>query len=200
MQKIVNYLFRNPEFFISFRNKLQDNFKSEIKIIKKYVRPNSKSKILDFGCGTGDFCKTFRKSQYTGVDIEKSLIDYANSHFKGHNFILLKKNKPLPFKKFYFDKIISVGVFHHISDRDLKKILEELKKILKNSGQIILIDQLHHTQQKKLLGKIMVKYDRGDYVRKRNHLKSILTKKFIIKEDYDIYSGPFTLCVFILKK
>jgi len=200
MQKIINFFFNNPRFFLIFRNKLQNNLVSEKNLIKKYIKPNKKSNILDFGCGTGDFCLLFDKSQYIGVDIEKRFIEFAKSRFGGYNFLKINEGKSLPFKDSYFDKVLVFGVLHHISDNDIQRILKELARVLSNSGEIILYDQLPSSEQKKFFGKVLVKFDRGKFIRENGNLKILLKQYFKIKENYNMLSGPYSLCVFILKK
>ena len=200
MQKVIDLFFQNPKFFLGFRNKLQNNLISEKNVIKKHIKLNKNSKILDFGCGTGDFCMLFDKSQYIGVDTEKRFIEFNKSKFKGYNFIRIDEDKPLPFEDSYFDRILVFGVLHHIDDNDIMRILKELNRVLKNSGKIILYDQLPSSEQKNFFAKVLVKFDRGKFLRKSKQLKMLLERYFKIRENYKIRSGPYTLCVFSLKK
>tara|TARA_Y100000310_G_scaffold345466_1_gene465315 strand:- start:25588 stop:26196 length:609 start_codon:yes stop_codon:yes gene_type:complete len=200
MQKIVNFFFKNPGFFLTFRNKLQNNLISEKNVIKKYIKPNKNLKVLDFGCGTGDFCSLFNKSQYTGVDVEERFIKFNKSRFNGYNFIKVEEDKPLPFKDLYFDKILVFGVLHHINEDNVKKIMMDLSRVLSDSGQVLLYDQLPPKEQKNFIAKVLAKFDRGEFLRGNSKLKILLKKYFKIKENYMIRSGPYTLCVFILEK
>ncbi|MBS3096729.1 class I SAM-dependent methyltransferase [Candidatus Woesearchaeota archaeon] len=200
MQKVIDYFFRNPRFFLIFRNKLQNNLISEKNVIRKRIKLNKNSKMLDFGCGTGDFCLLFDMSQYTGVDIDDKFIEFNKSRFKGYNFIKVEEGKSLPFRGSYFDKILVFGVLHHISDNSIKQILMELNRVLSDSGEVLLYDQLPSDEQKKFFAKVLVKFDRGKFLRGSEQLKILLKNHFKIKENYKIRSGPYTLCVFVLKK
>jgi ubiquinone/menaquinone biosynthesis C-methylase UbiE len=200
MQKIINYFFDKPRFFLIFRNKLQNNLASEKAVIRKYAKLYKNSKVLDFGCGTGDFCLLFDKFQYVGVDIDEKFIEFAKSRFKGYIFQRINEADPLPFEDGYFDIILVFGVLHHISGHYIHEVLNELDRVLSSRGQIILYDQLPSREQGNFFAKILVKFDKGEFIRKGRDLKIILKKHFKIEENFNILSGPYSLCVFVLKK
>ena len=76
----------------------------------------------------------------------------------------------------------------------------ELNRVLSDSGEVLLYDQLPSDEQKKFFAKVLVKFDRGKFLRGSEQLKILLKNHFKIKENYKIRSGPYTLCVFVLKK
>ena len=199
IQKIIDTTFKNPTFSTFFRKKFQNNFISEKGVVMKYIVGNQ-GRVLDFGCGSGDFCSLINKNFYYGVDIDDRFIKYAKKVHKEYNFIKVIKDHNLPFSNNYFKKILALGVFHHISDEGVNNILKDFDRMLLPNGEIIIIDQLHHTGQENLLAKIMVKHDRGKFLRRNNHLRRVFNTNFNIKENYKISCGPFTMCVFILAR
>ena len=86
------------------------------KLIKTY-KLDSKSKILDAGCGKGyllfEIKKILPKIDIHGFDISKYAIKNSKKEIKK---ILFVRNiaKKFPYKKNFFDLVISLGVIHNL--------------------------------------------------------------------------------------
>lgn len=109
--------------------KLEQNIKPHIK---------TKKNVLDLGVGTGQTSAIFIKKglSVTGIDISQTMLDIAGSKLKFKKLIKHDLEKGLSEIKLQekFDIVVAVGVFEFISD--LKKILSEIKKLLKPNGVI----------------------------------------------------------------
>lgn len=103
LQKIINKLASNPKIFIILRKIIENNFRGEKEVINKHFICQTDDKILDLGCGTGEFSVYFNPEIYTGLDIEKGYIDFAQKNYKG-NF-LVGDATCLPFSNNSFSKI-----------------------------------------------------------------------------------------------
>jgi SAM-dependent methyltransferase len=99
---------------------------------------NKDSKILDFGCGDGEFvqCLTEKGYQIRGAD----------TYYDGNNITLFKgislkdkidiiKNGTLPYSEGSFDFISSIQVFEHV--KDLNAAFNEINRVLKRGGKIV---------------------------------------------------------------
>lgn len=120
--------------FSSKREFLSD----DIKNLKYYVIENDK--VLDFGCGNGRLSELFKgmKISYFGVDVSEKLIEIAKTRYQKEKFLLMN-DMPLPFQDEYFNKIFSLAVFHHIPTDKIRKLyLNELKRVLKPGGLLVL--------------------------------------------------------------
>ncbi|MBA7564391.1 Ubiquinone biosynthesis O-methyltransferase, mitochondrial [subsurface metagenome] len=101
----------------------------------KSALPNKR--LLDFGCGTGDFLLKARDLAATvhGIELETRL----NSHYKSLDLTVFKNLSDIPSdilkKREGYDIITMFHVLEHILD--LKSILVKLSEILTNDGQII---------------------------------------------------------------
>ena len=91
-------------------------------------------KLLELGCGRGDFLNEFKKKnlQVYGVDLS----NYSQSFFSELNFkkVDLSKDK-LPFEDNFFDVIYSKSFIEHFYYPDI--IFKEAYRVLKPGGQII---------------------------------------------------------------
>ena len=96
--------------------------------IRKYLlRRFVKSKILDAGCGAGEFkelCES-KGYEYIGIDIEPRA-----------DFVQKADICNLPFEGETFDAIIAVDVLEHIQDDS--KAVKELKRVLKTDGLLLI--------------------------------------------------------------
>ncbi len=105
------------------------------KIIKKFNLTN-KSKILDVGCGKGyllyEINKILPNAKITGLDSSIYAIRNAKKEIK-KNLFLRKAEQKYPFKREYFDLAVSFGCFHNLEINDLKKALNEIQRVSKNT-------------------------------------------------------------------
>ena len=97
-----------------------------------YPRINkfTQGKILDVGCGIGDFL-SFNKNAI-GTDINKYNIDYLRE--KKMNAVLMEKDK-LPFNNNKFDSILLDNVIEHLISPE--KLINEFVRVSKNNANLI---------------------------------------------------------------
>lgn len=113
------------------------------RVIMKYLNPKRDERVLDAGCGIGYYSFELAKKfscKVDGIDIDADDIELAkrindlaqttNVHFKVCDI------SELEFPDNTFDKIILSEVLEHV--RDDKKIVSELRKILKPRGHLII--------------------------------------------------------------
>lgn len=127
----------------------------DLVFIINYITPEDK--VLDLGCGNGRFYELVNKrtNSYTGIDISEKLIAEAKRKYPKATFKVADAAK-LPFSENSFDKVLSIAVLHHIPSKKLqKKFFEEIKKILRPKGLLILTvwDLWGNLRAKKLIFK-----------------------------------------------
>lgn len=88
-------------------------------------------KVLDIGCGIGDFLKYYKNS--VGVDINPNIVDFCRQ--SGHE-VYLMHNDFLPFKNSDFDCVILDNVLEHLENP--KNILNEIHRVLRENGTLII--------------------------------------------------------------
>jgi predicted TPR repeat methyltransferase len=123
------------------------------KIIKPHLGKNLA--VLDIGVGTGQTSKIFikRGAAVTGIDISQKMLDVAFSKYKFERLIKHDLEKGLSHidLKSKFDIIVAIGVLEFI--KNPKKLLYDLKKLLKDEGIIVLTYELYEKNNTYGLGK-----------------------------------------------
>lgn len=96
--------------------------------------------LIDFGCGGGFDAKEFKKitgGEVVGVDIQQSMIDFAEKDNNGVSFILGDMRKT-DYPDDYFDCTISNCSLCHLEDKP--EAIREMMRVLKNGGQFVISD------------------------------------------------------------
>ena len=108
-------------------------------VAKKIIRAynlNSKSKILDAGCGKGFLLYEIKKIipdiEVVGFDISKYAIKNSKKEIKSFLYVhsLEKKTK---FSSKHFDLVVSIGCLHNLYIFNLEKAIKEINRISKKS-------------------------------------------------------------------
>lgn len=134
-----------------FRPEINDKNDSALMILdflKKNINPNKI--ILDAGCGEGRFSKYFIDigSKITSMDFSEEYIRLAKKNIMGGKFIVGSVTN-IPLKTNSFDYVFCIDVLQHVPD--IKKAIEELHRILKRGGKLIIIDKNKFGLHKKYL-------------------------------------------------
>lgn len=94
-----------------------------------------KGKVLDMGCGVGDFCEAINfyrpDLEVYGIDISKKAIEVAKTRVKNAKFEVSDAQK-LPFKDSFFDAVLCFDLIEHIQFP--QKALKEAYRVLKPGG------------------------------------------------------------------
>jgi len=161
-----------------WKNLNNDQFKQSVDLIRKRLKINKFSElqfknkiVLDVGCGSGRFCvlaSSLQAKKVYGIDSSKINIDYNKKKFKKFTNIkfLFGDNTNLKIKRNFSDITISQGVIHHTTD--MFKSLNELIRVTKKGGKILLLVYGEHGM-------------RWSLIKKLRPISNIIGKKEIIK-------------------
>jgi len=109
------------------------------------VLPKGRLKILDVGCGTGEISLLLAEMghQITGIDLSDKMLSIARSKAKASQLsaqFVKGDAESLKFDDESFDTVINRHLLWTLPHPDLA--LLEWKRILRNEGQVVLIDGL----------------------------------------------------------
>ena len=166
-------------------NKIADHFSDTRSFLWRDLEPladfvKDGNSVLDIGCGNGRLYQLFedlsrqdqvRSSEFRvqsidffGVDISEKLIEIAKEEYPDCQFEVADMTE-LPFEDEKFDIVFSLVAFHHLPTEDLQlKALNEMKRVLKSKGKIILLNWNAYSDW------VKIKLKKGDYKDLGNHL------------------------------
>ncbi|MEK6878133.1 MAG: class I SAM-dependent methyltransferase, partial [Nanoarchaeota archaeon] len=125
--------------------KVFKKLQSNIPEIAAIFRKNNIRKILDLGCGYGRHVIYFAKRGFdvSGIDISKEGIKITNSWLKKENLKADLKigdiYKKLPYPDNSFDAVIATGVIDHNEIQNIRKMILELRRVLRPNGLIFIV-------------------------------------------------------------
>ena len=114
-------------------------FEEEKKYLQNIITPDAK--VLEVGCGDGrsifDILPVTKN--ITGIDHDDKAIADAKNNFSSYPSIKILKADAtkLPFENEEFDFVVCMTTFANFADKR-SLILEEMKRVLKKSGKIII--------------------------------------------------------------
>ena len=101
-----------------------------------------KAKILDVGCGPGEFAKYLlgKSDDVIGVDLSEEMIKIAKERVDGEHFSVMDM-RHLAFDKETFDGVLVAYSLIHIPTNEVTSTLQEFHRVLKPGGFLMTITQ-----------------------------------------------------------
>lgn len=126
--------FKNDEYW---KDHISKEIEEDIWIREYKGYFNRKGKCLDLGCGIGQYSKELMSYGYevTSSDISDIALEKVKEF--NSNVIKLDMKEKLPFSDNEFDLVFANLSIHYFSDKDTKKLMLEIKRILKKDGLFI---------------------------------------------------------------
>ena len=111
------------------------------KKVLQIVKKNQYKNILDVCCGTGNQLKLLKKHgiEGTGVDLSKAMLEVAESG-KTQIKCFEQDAENIDFSDSSFDMTMTTFALHEKPESSANKILDEMIRLTKKNGHIILID------------------------------------------------------------
>jgi len=132
------------ELYNKFVIKLQESFltigsKKRLQLMLHYIDIGPSDVLLDVGGNTGKITEVYAKDCKEIVILEPkhALVEYGRTHRPHIKFVEGGvENIPLPSE--HFDRVVACASFHHFPNQD--KGLEEMKRVLKPDGKMIILE------------------------------------------------------------
>lgn len=144
--------------------------------------------VLDLGCGPAYYFERLPDVRYYGFDTEPRYIEYAQrrwgdrAEFRCEVFTEAHLADLPP-----IDKVLLLGLLHHLSDEDCRVLLDLSARALAAGGQVISVDTCFEPTQG-LVSRWMSKNDRGEYVRQPEAFAALAQQSFA-DVDGEVVSG-----------
>lgn len=176
---------------------------------KKYLRTGSK--VLHAGCGSGEVdTDILKKNDITSLDISLSALKLNGAINDNGNSLIQGDIFNIPFLDHSFDCVYNLGVMEHFNEDDIDIILNELKRVTKPGGKIILFwppefgltvlffKYLYFIYNKVLSRNINLYPDEITRIKSKNHIDNIINRADLeIIEHSFSYRDLFTYYVVV---
>ena len=124
----------------NFEKSVRDGTKNKLitHITKKYLPINPTTKVLDGGCGNGQFVYAFHELGYDayGVDYAPETVARIRASFPKLQ-VTVSDVRKMDFPNNFFDGYWSIGVIEHFFD-GYKPILDEMLRVIRPGGYLFL--------------------------------------------------------------
>lgn len=186
-KSLFKIVFDIPFLYQSLRNIA--TFVIRIKPIVQALDLKDTDKILDVGCGNGEYSKIVdSKGYYLGIDKDPNFIKRAKDKFKNKNVkFLLADILQINIFDESFDKAILIFVMHHIDDNECELLLRRLGNIVKD--RLVIVENVYTKYH--ILNNILCKLDRGAFIRTLEKQKMFIGKYFSIDKINYYYTKSF---------
>jgi cyclopropane fatty-acyl-phospholipid synthase-like methyltransferase len=155
-------------------------------------------KVLDVGCGTASVLKLLPSVEYVGIDHNPDYIAKARNTFgsKG-TFLVCDVNDPTFRELGVFDRVMLLGVLHHLDNAECSQLMRSLAGCLAANGRLIAFDNTLAKGQHPV-ARMFSKLDRGRFSRSPDGYRSIVESIFEIEREvvrHDLMRVPYSHCV-----
>lgn len=117
--------------------------KRRVDLIKQILNIKSQDKLLECGCGAGEFTSLIASELdkgilITAIDLSEPIVNLATTKVKASNVTFqIASVTNMPFYDNFFHYIIGNSILHHL---DLSLAIKEIKRVLKPDGQILFFE------------------------------------------------------------
>ena len=164
-------------------------------LVNEYIQPTTDCTVLDVGCGPAAILDFLPNVKYIGLDHNPKYIATASYKYgtKGA-FICAGVDQLNDHGLETFDRIIILGVMHHLDDQQLTQLMASLKNRLNSDGVLITFDVAYEDKQN-LIAKFLAKNDRGKFVRTKEQYLEFVSLAFSVEQadlHHDLLRVPYT--------
>ena len=123
-------------------------------------------RILDVGCGTGEFVQKLARlmpaSEIHGLDLSRTMIDKARGKTRYPNLRFDEGDvEKLPYEDNSFDVITCSHSFHHYPDKE--EAVREMYRVLKTGGRLMIVDGCRDTFFGRIIFNIVERMEKHVY-------------------------------------
>lgn len=154
--------------------KIQGHY-SGVDSIIKMSGASKQDRVLDIACGTGIVTCEFAKvvKEVVGLDITQEMLEQSRKKQDEENLINIRFEicdvEALPYNDESFDIVFTRYSFHHFLD--VKKVFDEMIRVCKKGGKIIVVDVAVNEQSQKAFNEM-------ERLRDPSHTKALTKEEF----------------------
>lgn len=191
-------LLKHPALF----NAVQRVVRSDARkiLVDEYIKPRPGDCVLEIGCGPGGMVPYLEDVEFTGVEPEPAYVDLARAtHGPRGTFICAGVDDMGDQYEHRFDRVIAIGVLHHIEDGSARALFDVARRALKPGGRLVTSDPVWREGQNPL-ARLAIAMDRGKSVRSPEGYRALAERSFSRVEVFlrsDFMRIPYDHCILV---
>ncbi len=135
-------------------------------VCSDYIRATAGMRVVDIGSGTSDIVEHLAGVDYVGLEPSEQYATAARERF-GDKVTIVNEGIDTfdtePWNE-TCDRVIAIGVLHHLSDEQVAALFTAASRLLKPDGVFVAVDPCLHDGQSRIAHALIVR-DRGQNVR-----------------------------------
>lgn len=154
---------------------------------------------LDVACGPGEMFSIVRPyaTRYLGIDLSARYIAYARRRHPKAEFRVLDA-KDLSHLNERFDRILIVGLFHHLADHEARQVVDGIAAVLAPDGLVFILDAIFPLSRRNVVGRFLREHDAGRHIRQAHAYREIFANRFSIHIQRIVSQFPHDYVVFLM--
>jgi len=174
----IRPVLNRPEFYELFHRILGADRRSRI-LINEYMKPKEGDRILDVGCGPGNFVPYLPECRYLGIDANSAYIDTARGRYGTHGkqFICDTVSYQSVHDLGEFDLVLAIGLLHHLEDDEAHDLFRMGHNALRAGGRMVTVDGCYVPGQSPV-ARYLLSRDRGQFVRTKEAYLNLASRCF----------------------
>jgi ubiquinone/menaquinone biosynthesis C-methylase UbiE len=139
---------------------------------------SSCSRVLDVGGGSGSAQSLWSSDcLYVCLDIDGAMLRAFRPRRPRSQAVQADALR-LPISDHSVDQVLYKFVCHHIPDEALGRLFQESRRVLKESGRLLLVEPIWRSDSR--VSRILWRYDRGSHPRTPDSLSSSISEHFVV--------------------
>jgi ubiquinone/menaquinone biosynthesis C-methylase UbiE len=140
---------------------------------------SSRSRILDVGGGAGSAQSLWSSDcLYVCLDIDDAMVRAFRPR-RPRSLALQADAIRMPISDHSVDQVLCKFVCHHIPDDSLGHLFQETRRVLKDSGSLLLVEPIWRSDSR--VSRLLWRYDRGSHPRTPESLSSSMSEHFVVR-------------------
>jgi hypothetical protein len=189
---VKNFILEYPFFYRLYQSTVRKKKHEYLffNYIFSSLSKNGEIRMLDICSGDSHVLNYISNylNDYIGVDLNNKYLQNLSTKWPRFTFLNLDvtgNNSLEELKKFNPNFIFMNGAIHHLNDKTMKSVISLIRNF--NDAYFLSVDPVDH--KNKLINKIMIKNDRGKFIRSPEEYNSIMSNfNSLIIDDFYIMS------------
>jgi SAM-dependent methyltransferase len=141
IRRLADRLAEQPVAFHWLRKLPEANYRATKARIRAVRDGLGAPRVLDAGCGSGEYSSLFDPARYLGIDLHAGYLAYAQRRNPGYRYQRADLTR-WPGTDQRFDLVLVNGVLHHLDDQAARAVLDTAVRHLAEQGTLLVIEDV----------------------------------------------------------